>query len=298
MQQTRRNHYVPVWHQRGFMADDKDQLWLLKTIPEIVTNSQGKEIQIPQKARPKYPKQCFFEMDLYTTFFGDYINDDIETQLFKKLDDKGAEAIRAFSERDPNEWVPHFEALFEYLDSQKIRTPKGLEWIKTYYPELGQIDLMMEMQQTRIKNCVFWAEGVREIVSAVKSEVKFIVSDHPLTVYNHALAPNEHKFSSSPNEPPVVMKGSQTVFPFSKDYCLILTNVEYADDPDCNPLEKRTNPTTNRYSMARTDNFICSRDLNSEEVTKINLILKSNSHRYVAASNPEFLFPERQVDCL
>ena len=79
---------------------------------------------------------------------------------------------------------------FEYLDTQKIRTPKGLDWLSAQYPRLTQNDLMFEMQGIRMMHCTIWTEGVREIVSAQDAEVKFIVSDHPVTIYNHAIPPD------------------------------------------------------------------------------------------------------------
>ena len=39
-------------------------------------------------------------------------------------------------------------------------------------------------------HCTIWTEGVREIVSAEDSDVKFIISDHPVTIYNHAAPPD------------------------------------------------------------------------------------------------------------
>lgn len=69
---------------------------------------------------------------------------------------------------------------FIYLDAQKLRTPKGLDWVKSKYPELIQIQLMTEMQALRTIHCTLWAEGVRELVSAEKSDVKYIkgISNH------------------------------------------------------------------------------------------------------------------------
>jgi hypothetical protein len=34
------------------------------------------------------------------------------------------------------EWPDNFHDLFEFLDIQKIRTPKGLDWLKAQYPAL------------------------------------------------------------------------------------------------------------------------------------------------------------------
>ena len=48
---------------------------------------------------------------------------------------------------------------------------------------------MFEMQGIRMLHCTIWVGGVREIVSAEDAEVKFIASDHPVTIYNHAVPP-------------------------------------------------------------------------------------------------------------
>ena len=63
----------------------------------------------------------------------------------------------------------YFQKFFEYIDAQKLRTPKGLDWIKSRYPNLTQVDLMLEMQQLRRMHCTMWFECVREIVSAERN---------------------------------------------------------------------------------------------------------------------------------
>ena len=87
---------------------------------------------------------------------------------------------------------------FEYIDIQKIRTPKGLDWLRAQYPSLTQNELMREMQGIRMMHSTIWAGGIREIVSAENSDVKFVVSDHPITIYNHA-APPEARIWPRPN---------------------------------------------------------------------------------------------------
>jgi hypothetical protein len=49
--------------------------------------------------------------------------------------------------------------------------------------------LMFEVQGIRMLHCTIWVDGVREIVSAENSDDKFITSDHPVTIYNHAVPP-------------------------------------------------------------------------------------------------------------
>lgn len=60
--------------------------------------------------------RAFVEQDLYSTFFGVEVNDEIERKLFGDIDRRGAEAIRAFCGDDQRAWHEHFEDLFEFLD--------------------------------------------------------------------------------------------------------------------------------------------------------------------------------------
>lgn len=63
-----------------------------------------------------------------------------------------------------------------------------MDWLKAQYPALSQNDLMFEMQGIQMLDCTIWVGGVREIVSAEDADVKFIVSDHPVTIYSRRLA--------------------------------------------------------------------------------------------------------------
>nr|WP_314524645.1 hypothetical protein [uncultured Brevundimonas sp.] len=99
------------------------------------------------------------------------MNDEIERMLFGSVDRSGAPAVRAFMEEDKNAWIRHFQTLFSYIDTQKLRTPKGLAWLRAQYPSLTQDELMQEMQGIRMMNCTIWSQGVREIVSAEASDV-------------------------------------------------------------------------------------------------------------------------------
>lgn len=294
MSQTRNNHYVPQWHQNGFIDERENQLRHLKR----------RDIQLRDgSTKVVYGKnwftaaQCFYEKDLYSTFFGSFVNDDIERKLFGPIDDNGADAVKAFLTDDQAQWHHSFQDFFTYLDVQKLRTPKGLDWVKTKYPELNQIQLMTEMQALRTIHCTLWAEGVRELVSAEDSDIKFILSDHPVTIFNYACPPDS-ELCAYPNDPDIALKGSQTIFPLDKNRCLILTNLEYAKDPNgTNPLEQRPNATRIRHSMVNTINFIAKRKLKQDEVTKINHIIKSRSKDAIAAGKETWLYPEDRLTC-
>lgn len=221
------------------------------------------------------------------------MNDKVEKILFNSIDARGAKAVRAFEGEDVSQMNDSFVGVFEYLDAQKLRTPKGLDWIKSRYSSLCQLQLMQEMQVLRLMHCAMWAEGVREIVSAEKSDIKFIVSDHPVTIYNPAASPASPD-CAYPDDPPIEWLGSQTVFVIDANTCPILTHLEHAQAPKVGNL---TEPGTQaRYradSMVRTDAFIRTRRLSREGVVTINYLLKSRARRYLATSNKAWLYPER-----
>lgn len=294
MSKTKDNHYVAQWHQKGFNEDTADKLCHLKQ--KVITLKDGSTKIVP--SRKWYtPAQCFYGEHLYSTFLGAIANDDVEKKLFGPIDDNGSVAIKAFLSDDQALWHHNFEDFFTYLDAQKIRTPKGLGWIKSKYADLNQIELMVEMQALRTLNRTLWTEGVREFVSAKDSDVKFILSDHPVAVYNYAFEPETDE-CVYPNDPDIALKGTQTIFPLDKNRCLILTNLEYAQDSDgVDPTEQRTNATKTRTSLVNTINFINSRKLTSDEVTKINHIIKSRAGNACAAGKEEWLYPEKSIDC-
>jgi len=293
MHVSRNNHYVPKWYQEGFLVPGDDRLHQLDLSPESVRLPDGRSYQHRSNTR-EYPKRAFRIQDLYSTIFGDIIDDEIERKLFGAIDMRGAAAIRAFIGTDRGEWYRHFQTLFEYIDIQKLRTPKGLDWLCAQYPKLGQNELMIEMQAVRAINCTTWSEGVREIVSCKDAETKFIVSDHPVTIYNHAI-PADATSCRYPLDPNITLKASQTLFALDQNHCLIFTNLEYANDPDCNPVENRTFARNYGHSMVRTDAFIRKRQLDNQAVREINFILKSRARRFIAAGREEWLYPERHV---
>jgi hypothetical protein len=286
---TRRNHYVPVWYQKGFVSVDPPRLYHLDLHPEPAETGRRTRPAVLKSA----PKQCFWSPDLYTTLFFGAPNDEIERFLFGAIDNDGAVAVRAVANGDPRAVHDSFQNFFAYIDAQKIRTPKGLDWIRARYGKIDQLNLMLEMQALRQMHCTMWLEAVREVVSAEDSDVKFIVTDHPVTIYN-PLCPPTAEQCRYPDDPPIELIGSQTLFPLSANHCLILTNLEYAKDPSgVNLLRPRQNPRHFGATLARTDAWIRSRKLSRAEVIAINHVLKSRARRYIAGEQEEWLYPER-----
>src|SRR4051812_20294954 len=117
MAPTRDNHYVPRWYQEGFFLPGRATLAYLDMRPTQHALPDGRII--PGKTLVNSPsKRAFFQTDLYSTFFGASINDEIERRLFGDIDTRGSRAVRAFMEADVGEWHHHFHAFFEYIDVQ------------------------------------------------------------------------------------------------------------------------------------------------------------------------------------
>jgi hypothetical protein len=286
---SRQNHYVPEWYQAGFGVAGADN-WLLNiSTPRL--RPDGSPIPCVPRQRP--PKSCFWEEDLYITRFGEQINDQIETVLFQGIDDFGANAVRAFIRGDMVEMHQHLAALFAYLGAQKLRTPKGLDWIRSRYPALSQLELMVELQHLRQMFGTLWAESVREIVCAEHAGVKFLVTDHPVTTFN-AVLPDDAPQLAYPHDAPITWNGSQTLFPLDANHLLILTHVPYAKAPHAvEAASKRINARYFGNTLMRTDALIRSRQFDTDAVIAVNAWLKSRAHRYIAAGQREWLHPER-----
>ena len=291
-QLSRQNHYVPKWYQKGFILGSRGTLYRLDLDAASRQLPKGRKV-VGRDVQLRSPKRCFVQQDLYTTRIGRMITDEVERYLFGPIDATGALAVRAFADGNQQAIHDRFQSFFEYLDAQKLRTPKGLDWIDIRYPNLTQLDLMVEMQRLRNMHCTMWAECVREIVSAKQSDVKFIVTDHPVTVYN-AACPPDSPMCLHPDDPPISLNGSQTVFALDADHCLILTNLENAKDPGAvDPLAQRQNARYSGSTLVRTNSMIRTRCLTPDEVVSINWLLKARSRRFLAAYEREWLFPER-----
>ena len=288
---TRKNHYVPIWYQKGFIVGTRNTLQYLDLNPNKIKLPNGRSFTA-KELRLQSPKRCFQEKDLYTTWFGSRLNDEVEKFLFGEIDSSGATAVRAFVGIDQRAVHDNYQRLFEYIDAQKLRTPKGLDWIKSKYPNLTQNDLMLELQYLRRMHCTMWFECVHEIVSAENSDVKFIVTDHPVTAYNSAYSPLSPTRGHL-EDPLISFMGTQTVFVLDAEHCLILTNLEYAKNPNgVDLLTSRTNARYSGRSLTRTDALIRSRVLTRDEVVSINYLLKRRSRKYIAAYEEAWLYPE------
>ncbi|WP_323847031.1 hypothetical protein [Microbulbifer magnicolonia] len=275
------------------MLNGQTAYYRLDLSPERIITPDGREVK-KGEVLVKGPGKFFFEIDLYTTKYFGVENDDIEKYLFGRIDTDGSAAVAALSSQNwMREIHDHILNYYEYMDAQRLRTPKGLSWLIGLVKPKNYNDLLIGMQKIRRMHCTMWVEASMEVVSAGNSDTKFVVTDNPVTLYNPAFYPGS-KQCKFPHDPGIHLKGTRTIFPLDLNHCAILTNIEYARSPGKLKAGKpRTNPRYFDNTIANYDDIIRERDLDEQQVLAINYILKSRAKRYVAAARRDWLFPEK-----
>ena len=290
------HHYVPQWYQHLFIPQStQDKRYhRLDLNPEKIWIDK-KRFFTHNSIKLLGPVSCFQEDDLYTLFFGKDADDILERNFFGDIDRRGSKAIQFF-----NNWEmasgsgQMLQDLVRYLDAQKMRTPKGLDFLKkTVGVELKR-DLLFWMARLWQINCTIWMEGIWEILDCRDSPTHFIVSDNPLTTYNKSLFPLSSQ-CQYPFDAPIGMLGTHTIFPLGPTKLLVITNLGYVRNPDVNRLKERENPRQFAQTLFDLRKIQTGRALKEEDVIAINYILKSRSRKYIASSEKEWLFPEKYM---
>lgn len=291
---TTRNHYVPQWYQKRFMENPKGKLLYLDLKPDKILHDNG-GFHFRKSLRELGPNECFKDDHLYTLFFGEHASDLIEKQFFGPIDNFGADLVDFFADYELNDKAHDGITNFlRYIDAQKIRTPKGLDFLKKSGMTNSHQNALNLMGKIWQAHCTIWMEGVWEILSCDESPTKFIISDHPVTTYNKKVFPG----SSSCNYPldaPISYLGTHTIFPLNLNRCLVITNLGYVRDPQSNPLKERVNPRYFQETIFDLRKIQTGRQISEEYVLAINYVLKSRVKRYIAASREDWLYPERKL---
>jgi len=291
---TTRNHYVPIWYQKRFIEDPKEKLYYLDLNPDKEIHDNG-GFHYRKALRKLGPKKCFKDDHLYTLYFGKYTTDVIEKQFFGPIDDIGAGLVEYFSDYELTDKASDgIQNFLRYVDAQKLRTPKGLDYLK----KIGMTDdhqqalhLMRSLWQA---NCTIWMEGVWEILSCDNSKTKFIISDNPVSTYNKKLFPAS-KHCMYPYDASIALVGTHTIFPLNLNRCLVITNLGYVRNPKINPSKVRENPRYFAQTMFDLRSIQTGRQISENYVLAINYILKNRAKKYVAASQESWLYPEKKM---
>lgn len=291
--QYRHNHYVPEWYQKRFLpaTTGARKFYYLDLKPETVITDSGHRYKRSELLHWG-PQKCFAEDDLYTTKFGNFESTEIEEKFFGEIDRKGKLAVEYFSDfQHPDVNTEAFMDLMNYISVQKLRTPKGLNYLKSKTRTTDKNELLFKLQEFRNVFCALWSECIWQLADCTNTETKLIVSDHPVTVYNKNFFPAS-SMANKMGDPEIWYSGTHTYFPLSETRVLILTNISWIRQPYGNPLKSRPNPYLFRQTVFNFTAIQTHRELEELEVIKINHITKSRAHRYVAARKKEWLYPE------
>jgi hypothetical protein len=292
----RHNHYVPRWYQDRFLPAERKQreLYYLRKEPRTVRDGRGRRITLPE-VEPRALKNCFAERDLYTLTFRDVSSTDLERLFFGQIDRQGRKAVNFWTSYDRTQYAGEvLQPLLIYLSTQRLRTPKGLDWLAR---QIGSRNPMVTLAAVVRFQQVFgaiWSECVWHVADATASPTKFIVSDHPVTLYNRDVSPL-HQQSQGSGDPDVRLNGTHTIFPLSMERVLILTHRSWATNPYGPPTKMRPNPQLERDAIFNQMEVQVGRQLDENEVRRINFIIKNRSYRFVAAAESDWLHPERYL---
>ncbi|MCG7852852.1 MAG: DUF4238 domain-containing protein [Methanosarcinaceae archaeon] len=294
MPDYRKNHYVPKWYQYLFLPDDirEKKFFYLDLTPDTIIN--GKTRYKRKALLRRGPPTCFYEQDLYITKFGERESTEIEEKFFGKVDNFARASVEYWSNfKHPSYDEESFRNLLLYMSTQKLRTPKGLKDFANLVKLSDKNAVLIKLQELQQLFCALWTECIWSIVDASQSETKFIISDHPVTVYNQGCFPRS-KWCIGANDPGIWLNGTQTIFPLSINRALLLTNLSWVRNPYGNPLKERPHPNLLRPAMFNFTDIQTGRILSEEEVVVLNYIIKERAYRYIAAANEEWLYPEEK----
>jgi hypothetical protein len=289
---SRIHHYVPRWYQKRFLPLGQETLFYLNLKPEKVAKGR---IRFTRKDLWYWhSSRCFCVDDLYSMRFGKALTDILEKRFFGTVDKRGAAAAEFF---DSYEGIKSgineaFRDLIMYMGAQRFRTPRGLDWMKRQMGAKDQTRALIAMSNLFELYGTMWLEGVWELVKAGKSATKFIISDEPITFFNRRIYPSEDAY---PGGEELSKVGTRTIFPLSPETCAIVTHVQLARNPNVNPLEIRINARAFQQAVAKLTDLQFGRELEEEEVLRINYILKRRATRYIASGNKKWLYPERHL---
>jgi len=291
------NHYVPQWYQRQFIDPERSdqELYLLDLKPGSFKDGKGRRHR-HRALRVTGTKHCFAIDDLYATRLRGSTSRELERVFFGDIDDRGRKAVKFFAGYEHDRMRQNvLDDLMLFMSTQKLRTPKGLDWLVDASGATKREDVLRHVVRMQSLYGAIWTECVWQIADASASPTKFIVSDHPVTVYNKACTSNNPLYCKGPRDPDIRMNATHTLFPLCADRLLILTNLAWACAPYRSPMEFRVNPELQRGAMFNFLEVQVRRQLDEHEVREVNFVLKRRAYQFIAAGREEWLYPERHV---
>lgn len=220
----------------------------------------------------------------------------MERLFFGDIDAKGHNAVLEYSDFKgiSDGFINSFQHLALYVGAQRFRTPRGLDEIKrrATWEDASHNTILAALSRVFQAYSTMWTEGVWEIVRARQTSTKFIVTDNPVTFYCKAMFPSDWNYPEDCNLKQI---GTRTLFPLGPETCLIITHLQLCRNPWNTPTEHRANARFYDQALKHVGDIQFGRELEEDEVRRINYILKTRATRFIAAAEEDWLYPERQL---
>lgn len=284
---TKSQHYVQQAYQESFFEDGKTNFWILDKNMLVKPNGEIENNLIRERGtRVCFEGDFFYASNYYKE------KDYLEKKFFGPIDATGAKSLK-YMLSDDKHILPGGDVginLLKYISAQKFRTPKGLGLIKeSFSGNLSRENLLEILQQVHENMTITLAESVIEILDASKCETKFIVGDAPIVEWN--------RYASQPDIDKYLLKGTQVVFPISKNFCLVSTPRELANKELAKKDFLKARINARKYGSAIFDirKLQNLRNINNDEVFAINKLIKDHALRYIAGGKQDYLFPPNNL---
>ena len=155
-------------------------------------------------------------------------------------------------------------------------------------------EVLLAIQQLQNLYCAIWTEAVWSLIDATQTQTKFILSDHPVTVYNRDCFPNSESCRDF-RDPDIRCVGTHTIFPLSPTRALVLTNHSWVRNPQLRQLSSDRTRTFFVRLCFITQAYKPDVSSTRSKINQINFIIKKRAYRYVAAAEEAWLYPERNI---
>ncbi len=141
---------------------------------------------------------------------------------------------------------------------------------------------LMLLQQYQRIYCAMWSDCVWQIADATASPTKFIISDHPVTVYNRGCFPVS-QWCTGFNDPDIRWVGMHSYFPLSIDKILIMTNLSWVRNPYQDARKEHPNQDFVHSTIFKLTDIQTCRSLSEHAVQLLQVAIerKDTRHRSV-----------------
>ena len=278
------------------VEENDRNLFYLDLKPDEFTTGDGRKI-IDKAVKRRGVSQCFKQDDLYTRWFGHTRNTQVEQYFFGRIDSDAIASIKYFENYDHTDIdYAAYRNIMPYLVSQRLRTPRGLNWLSQQTGVTERNRLFDALAYLRNMYSAVWSECIWQIADADNSDTKFIISDNPVTIYNKEIGTHNRTWHREKSDPDPTLMGSHMVFALSMNKVLILTHPGWAKNPFQDGMLRRPNTNPVRPTVFNYTEIQINRHLSDTEVKQINFILKNKAQRYIAAYKEEWLYPENDIN--